>query len=133
MNLKIVTPEGSAYEGPVDFVSLPGAEGELGIYPHHTPLIVMLKAGAIHARTAANEQAMAIGHGFAEITGEAVTIMTESALKEADIDENAAEEAIRRARAALAHKMSDEEIAATEATLAKSMAQLHIKRRKRGA
>ena len=133
LTLKIVTPEGSAYSDEVNYVNLPGEEGELGVFPKHVPLMTRLKAGEVQVRKQGEELFLAIGEGFAEITGEQVSILTDSALTEAEIDEDAAEKAIARAKEALSQKLSAEEIATTEALISRSLAQIRLKRRRRGA
>ena len=133
LTLKIVTPEGSAYSDDVNYVTLPGAEGELGVFPKHVPLMTRLKAGEVQVRKEGEELFLAIGEGFAEITGEQVSILTDSALTEAEIDEDAAEKAIARAKEALTEKLSAEEIATTEALISRSLVQIRLKRRRRGA
>jgi F-type H+-transporting ATPase subunit epsilon len=130
--LKIVTPEGDAYSSEVNYVTLPGEEGELGIFPKHVPLMTRLKAGEVRVRKENEEIFLAIGEGFVEITGDQVAILTDSALTEAEIDEEAAEKAIARAKEALSQKLSSEEIATTEALISRSLAQLKLKRRRRG-
>ncbi|MBX7157404.1 MAG: ATP synthase F1 subunit epsilon [Verrucomicrobiae bacterium] len=132
LTLKIVTPEGNAYSDQVNYVTLPGQEGELGIFPKHVPLMTRLKAGEVHVRKENEEVYLAIGEGFAEITSEQVAILTDSALTEAEIDEDAVEKAIARAKEALSEKLSSEEIATTEALISRSLAQLKLKRRRRG-
>ena len=75
---------------------------------------------------------MAVGEGFVEVTGETVTVLTDMAIEEHAIDESAAEAAVKRAEEALKHgkNISDEEVASVEASLEKSLAQLHVKRRR---
>ena len=93
LKLEIVTPEAKVYSEEVDSVRLPGAEGELGIYPNHAPLMAQVKAGELIARKGGEESILAVGHGFVEITGDHVAILTDNAADSADIDEAAAEEA----------------------------------------
>src|SRR5215475_14133117 len=98
LRLEIVTPERKAFSGDVDMVELPGADGELGIYPAHVPLVTALTPGEVRIIESGKETDMVIGSGFAEITGDAVEILTESAEEESEIDEKASENAMDRAR-----------------------------------
>jgi F-type H+-transporting ATPase subunit epsilon len=131
LKLEIVTPEAKVYSEDVDMVSLPGTEGEMGIFPMHIPLMTQVAAGEICARKNGQDHYLAIGDGFAEITGDRVAILTDMAIKADDIDEARAEEARKRAEARLAEKLSDEESATVQASLINSLAQLKVKRRNR--
>lgn len=129
LKLEIVTPEAKTYSEDVEMVTLPGAEGEMGIYPNHVPLMSQLVAGEVVVRKDGQNYFLAIGEGFVQITGERVAVMTDMALKAENIDEAKAEEAKRRAEARLAEKLDDEESATVSAALAHSLAQLKVKRR----
>jgi len=132
LKLEIVTPEGRAYQDDVDMVVLPGSEGELGIYPAHVPLMTQLAPGEVRIFKDGKQTELVVGSGFAEITHTQVSVLTDSALEDESIDENVAEEAIRRAEAALKDKsLASDELAEAEAALARSLAQLRFKRRKR--
>jgi len=115
----------------VEYVSLPGADGEIGIFPNHVPLVTQLVAGELMLREIGGKtQYYAIAEGFAQILPDCVNVLTEVVTSENDIDEQAAQEAVERARAALEQRLSDEEIAAAEAALARATAQLRLKRRR---
>ncbi len=129
LKLEIVTPEGVAYSDDVDLVTLPGSEGEMGVYPQHVPLMTRLVPGELAVRQGAKEFFLAVGEGFVEITGDHVSVLTDMAVKADSIDEAKAEEARRRAEARLQEKISAEEVATVNAALAHSLAQLHVKRR----
>lgn len=129
LKLEIVTPDAKTYSEDVDMVTLPGIEGEMGIYPMHVPLMTQIVAGEIIVRKGGRDFFLAVGEGFAEITGERVAILTDMAIKAENIDEAKAEEARRRAEARLAEKIDDEEAAMVSASLAHSIAQLKVKRR----
>src|SRR5688572_25599388 len=129
LKLEIVTPEAKIYSEDVDMVTLPGVEGEMGIYPMHVPLMTQVMAGELVARKGGQDHLLAIGEGFVEITGDRVAVMTDMAIKAENIDENKAEEARKRAEARLSEKLGDEEIASVNAALAHSLAQLKVKRR----
>ena len=127
--LEIVTPDTKAYSEEVDMVTLPGVEGEMGIYPGHVPLLTELVPGEITVRKDGRDYFIAVGEGFVEITADRVAVMTDMALSAESIDEAKAEEARRRAEARLKEKLSDEEVATINASLARSLAQLRVKRR----
>ena len=131
LKLEIVTPEAKIYSEDVDMVTLPGIEGELGIYPMHVPLLTQVVAGELVARKAGKDHYLAVGEGFVEITGGRVAVMTDMAIRADDIDEAKAEEARKRAENRLAEKLGAEETASVQAALAHSLAQLHVKRRTR--
>src|SRR6266436_3165968 len=115
LKLEIVTPDARTYSEDVEMVTLPGAEGEMGIYPQHVPLMAQIVAGEV----------------FVQIMPDRVAIMTDMAIRSENIDEAKAEEARKRAEARLAEKLDDEEAAMVSAALAHSLAQLKVKRRQR--
>jgi F-type H+-transporting ATPase subunit epsilon len=129
LRLEIVTPDAKAYSEDVEMVTLPAAEGEMGIFPQHVPLMTQIVAGEIVARKDGRDYYLAVGEGFVEITGERVAIMTDMAIRAENIDEAKAEEARQRAEARLAERLDDAEAAMISATLAHSLAQLKVKRR----
>ncbi len=129
LKLEIVTPDAKVYSEDVDMVTLPGVEGEMGIFPMHVPLLTQLSAGEVSVRKGGQDFFLAVGEGFVEVTGERVSILTDMAIKAENIDEAKAEEARQRAEARLAEKLDDEEVATVKATLDHSLAQLKVKRR----
>ncbi len=131
LKLEIVTPEAVTFSENVEMVTLPGVEGEMGIYPQHVPLMTQIVPGEITVRRGGQEVLLAVGEGFVEITGESVSVLTDMAITADKIDEAKAEEARKRAEARLGEKISDEETAAVQAALANSLAQLNVKRRAR--
>jgi F-type H+-transporting ATPase subunit epsilon len=131
LKLEIVTPDAKVYSEDVDMVTLPGVEGEMGIFPMHVPLMTQLAAGEVSVRKGGQDFFLAVGEGFVEVTGERVSILTDMAIKAENIDEAKAEEARKRAEARLAEKIDEEEVAAVNASLAHSLAQLKVKRRGR--
>jgi F-type H+-transporting ATPase subunit epsilon len=131
LRLEIVTPEKTAYSEDVEMVTLPGSEGELGVYPNHVPLLTTLNPGELRVIKGGRETFLAIGEGFVEITASTVSVLTDMALEPAVIDESAAEAAVARAQAAMKQDLGAEEVAAVQASLQKALAQLHVKRRRR--
>ncbi len=131
LKLEIVTPEAKIFSDDVDMVTLTGVEGEMGIYPHHVPLMTQLVAGEIIARKGEDTIFLAVGDGFVQVTGDRVAILTDMAIRAENIDEARAEEARQRAEARLAEKITNEEAAHIQAALAHASIQLKIKRRRR--
>ena len=131
LKLEIVTPEAVTYSEDVDMVTLPGVEGEMGIFPMHVPLMSQIVPGEVSVRKNGQDYFLAVGEGFVEITGTRVAILTDMAVKAGDIDETKAEEARKRAEERMNEKLSDEEMANVSAALAHSLAQLKVKRRNR--
>jgi F-type H+-transporting ATPase subunit epsilon len=131
LTLEIVTPEAKIYSAEVESVVVPGVEGELGILPQHVPLMTKLLPGELRVSKGGEELRLAVGEGFVEVTPDKVSVLTDMAIKETDIDESAAEEAMRRAQEALSNQqMGSEELATVQAALQKSLAQLRVKRRR---
>ncbi|MGI8481879.1 MAG: ATP synthase F1 subunit epsilon [Chthoniobacterales bacterium] len=131
LRLEIVTPEATAYSQDVEMVTLPGTEGELGVYPNHVPLLTTLKPGELRVLQGGRESFLAVGEGFVEIKADAVSVLTDMALESSAIDEHLAEAAVARAREAMKEDHGAEEIATITASLQKALAQLHVKRRRR--
>jgi F-type H+-transporting ATPase subunit epsilon len=131
LQLEIVTPEAKTFSEEVDMVVLPGAEGELGILPLHVPLMTRLLPGEIRITQGQKQVELVVGNGFVEVMPDKVSILTDMAMSDTEIDEQAAEEAIKRAQTALQNKSLDaEEVAEIESALARSLAQLRFKRRR---
>ena len=131
LKLEIVTPEGRAYSDDVAMVVLPSIEGEIGVYPAHVPLMTQLSPGELRIIKDGKTTEFVVGTGFIEVTSDSVSVLTDSALGEEQIDENATEEAIKRAQAALRDKnLSSDDTAEVEASLARSLAQIRFKRRR---
>lgn len=131
LRLEIITPEGVVFSEAVDMVTLPGIEGEMGIFPQHVPLMTQVAPGEVIVRKGDEECSLAVGEGFVEITADRVAIMTDMAFNAADLDAAQMEEACKRATARLKERVSDEEAAAANAAMVKSIAQIQVKRRSR--
>ena len=131
LNLQIVTPEGLTYSHEVEIVVLRAPDGQIGILPHHIPLMTQMLRGEMMGRKEGQAQFLAVGEGLVEVTGDSVSILTDMAIEAENIDEAKAEEARQRAAARLREKISAEEVASVNASLARSLAQLHVKRRRR--
>jgi F-type H+-transporting ATPase subunit epsilon len=134
LQLDIVTPEKKVFSDNVDNVYLPGADGEIGVLPMHAGLVTALKPGELRYLHNGQVVTLAIGSGFAEITQTKVVVLTDMALGEAEIDEQSAEEAIKRAQEKLAvveHSMDAEEVAYLQGVISKSAAAIQFKRKHR--
>jgi F-type H+-transporting ATPase subunit epsilon len=129
LKLEIVTPEEKIYSEDVNMVTLPGTEGELGVYPNHVPVLTAIKPGELRIVKDGRETAMAVGEGFVEIKGDAVSLLTDMALQSEKIDISAAEAAVARAQAAMKEDTTPEQLVAIQASLQKALAQLHVRRR----
>ena len=131
LKLEIVTPVEIAYSADVERVTLPAVTGQIGIYPMHVPLLTRMVPGEMIVRKSGRDEFLAVGEGLVEVTSDRVTIATDMAIAVEKIDEALVEEARRRAEARLRDKISDEEVATVNASLARSLAQLHVKTRHR--
>jgi len=131
IKLEIVTPEAKTFSDDVDMVTLTGTEGEMGILPQHMPLMTQLVAGEIIAQKGKETIYICVGDGFVQVTGDRVAILTDMAINAENIDEARAEEALRRAEARLAEKITDEEAARVQAALMHASTQLKVKQRRR--
>jgi F-type H+-transporting ATPase subunit epsilon len=131
LRLEIVTPQAIAFSEDVNMVTLPAVEGQIGVYPQHVRLITQIVPGEIIVSKDGSDRFLAVGEGLVEITGDRVAIVTDMAIPTENIDEAKVEEARERAAARLREKISDEEVASVNASLARSLAQLQVKRRRR--
>jgi F-type H+-transporting ATPase subunit epsilon len=129
LQLEIVTPEATVYSEAVEMVTLPAVEGQMGVLPLHVRLVTQLVPGELIVRRGGHEDFLAIGEGLVDVTNDRVSIVTNMAVAIENIDEAAAEAARERAAARLKEKLSSEEVASVNASLARSLAQLHVKRR----
>jgi F-type H+-transporting ATPase subunit epsilon len=130
LRLEIITPEGTAYSEDVELVTMPGLAGEFGVYPEHVHLMTQMVPGEITVRKNGRDSYIASGGGLIEVTADRVSILTDLAIAADRIDEAKAEEARRRAEARLREKLSDEEVATVNASLARALAELKVKRRR---
>ncbi|MBK1831226.1 ATP synthase F1 subunit epsilon [Verrucomicrobiaceae bacterium R5-34] len=133
LHLDIVTPEKKIFSDTVQNVYLPSSEGEMGVLELHAALVTPLEPGELRYLKDGKEEVLAVGEGFVEVTQEKVIVLCDLALAGEDIDEAAVEKAMERAKEALenAEHEADVDIAALQAMIAKSTAQLKVKRRNR--
>jgi len=131
IHLEIVTPEKRAYDDDVDAVVLPGSEGELGILPHHAPLLSMLGAGELRIRKGGTEESFAIVGGFVQVRPDRIVVMAETADLAAEIDLERAEEARRDAERALeAGFVEPADIAQARAALQAALVRIRVAERR---
>jgi len=127
IRLDIVTAERSVYAEDVDMVIAPGVEGQLGILPHHAPLMTTLQAGELRVKKGGEEVSLAISGGFLEVRPDRVVVLADAAERAGEIDVARAEEAKRRAQELLAKKQAlgiDETRAA--ASLHRALARIKV-------
>lgn len=129
IKLEIATPEAIVYSGDVELVTLPAVQGQIGIYPQHVRLMTRMVPGEMIVHKNGHDEFMAVGDGLVEVTNERISIATNMAIAADKIDEAAAEEARERAAARLREKLSTEEVASVNASLARALAQIRVKRR----
>jgi len=129
--LEIVTPERLAYSDEVDSVQLPGSEGELGVLPHHAPLVSTLGAGELRLRKGGQEESFAIVGGFLQVLPDKVVVMAETADMASEIDLEKALEARRQAEATLEsgyHEGAD--LASARAALQQALIRIRVAERR---
>jgi F-type H+-transporting ATPase subunit epsilon len=132
IKLDIVTAERVVFSEDVDLVVAPGVEGQLGILPHHTPLMTMLQPGELRVRKGGEEFFLAISGGFLEVRPDRIIVLADAAERVEEIDVARAEEAKRRAQERLRQRTADLDVARTEAALRRAITRLEVVgRRKR--
>jgi len=131
IKLEIVTPEEKIFSDDVDMVTLTGTEGEMGILPQHMPLMTELVASEIIVQKGKENIYLAVGDGFVQVTGDRVAVLTDMAIDAEHINEAKAEEAMRRAKARLEEKVTEEDAARLQAAIVHATTQLKVKRRRR--
>ena len=126
MRIDVVSAEEAIYSGEAEFVVLPGIAGELGIYPRHTPLITQIKAGTVRIKVPgkAEEELVYVQGGFLEVQPDHVNVLSDTAIRAADLDEAKVLEAKRVAEEALRARSEKQDIASVEAELSALTAQL---------
>ncbi len=131
IQLEIVTPERLAYSDTVDSVVLPGSEGELGVLPHHAPLVSMLGVGELRIRKAGQEESFAIVGGFLQVRPDKVVVMAETADMASEIDLEKAQEARREAERAIESGFQEgADLAAARAQLQQALLRIRVAERR---
>jgi F-type H+-transporting ATPase subunit epsilon len=126
MQVDIVSAETSIFEGVAEFVALPGESGELGIYPHHIPLITRIKPGAVRVKVVgkAEEEFIFVAGGILEVQPNRVTVLADTAIRGGDLDEAKANDAKEKAKEAMANAKSDIDFAKAQSEFAIMAAQI---------
>src|SRR5215470_13935231 len=126
IHIDVVSAEEAIFSGEAEFVVLPGEAGELGIYPRHTPLITRIKPGAvrIHPAGGGQEELIFVLGGILEVQPQVITVLADTAIRGADLDEAKAAEALKAAEEARRNARDKQEVAAVEAEVASLSAQL---------
>jgi F-type H+-transporting ATPase subunit epsilon len=133
IHVDVVSAEESIFSGEAEFVVLPGEVGELGIYPQHTPLITRIRPGAVRITPAGGgeEHLIFVAGGILEVQPKVITVLADTAIRGADLDEAKANESLKRAEEARRSARDKQEIAAVESEVALLAAQLAAIRRLR--
>ena len=131
MRLEIITAEREVYSDDVDILVAPGTEGELGILPHHSPLMTALQPGELRLRKDGEDVYMAVSGGFMEVMDNKVTILADAAERSDEIDEARVQDAIRRAEERIQNRESDMDLERAVAALRRSQARLRVAQRRR--
>lgn len=126
IHVDVVSAEELIFSGEVEFVALPGEQGELGIYPRHTPLITRIKPGSVRMKIAgqAEEEVVFVQGGILEVQPNSVTVLADTAVRGKDLDEAKAQEALRVAQEAMTSGGTGLDYAHAQAELASALAQL---------
>ena len=131
MQLEIITAEQQMYSDEVELLVAPGIEGQLGILPHHAPLMTALQPGEILIRKNGEETFLAVTGGFMEVMGNKVTILADACERSEEIDEQRAQEAMERARERIGSQESDLQLELAMASLRHAQVRLNVVRRRR--
>jgi F-type H+-transporting ATPase subunit epsilon len=131
ITVDVVSAEEQIFSGEAEFVILPGVDGELGVYPRHTPLFTQIKPGAVRIKLpdVADEVLVFVQGGFLEVQPHKVTVLADTAIRAHDLDEVKALEAKKKAEEAMANKDSSTNMATAQAELSIAMAQLEAIRK----
>ena len=133
IHVDVVSAEESIFSGEARFVALPGEAGELGIYPRHTPLITRIKPGSVRIEKAdGSEEFVFVAGGLLEVQPDCVTVLSDTAVRGKDLDEEKANEAKQAAEDAVRNAKSDVDLARAQSELAIMAAQLAALRKYRG-
>lgn len=126
IKLDVVTADEMVYSDEVDMVGAPGVEGQLGILPHHAPLMTILEPGELWIRKGGVEVCLAISGGFLEVRPDRVIVLADAAERSEEIDQARAEEAMRRAQQRIRERPSDIDLARAEAALRRAIVRLDV-------
>jgi F-type H+-transporting ATPase subunit epsilon len=126
VHIDVVSAEESIFSGEAEFVAAPAQMGEVGIYPHHAPMITSIKPGALRIKLADKneEQLIYISGGILEVQPGVVTVLADTAIRGHDLDEAQANAAKKAAEEAMRNRTSDVDYAKAQAELAEAIAQI---------
>ena len=133
MRLEIITAEREVYSDDVDAVTAPGIEGQLGILPHHAPLMTALQPGELMIRKGGEESYLVVTGGFMEVLGNKVTVLADACEHSDEVDEARAQTAVDRARERLEHRDTDMQLERAMSSLRRAQVRLDVVRRRRPA
>ena len=131
MMLEIITAERQGYGEEVDMVIVPGIDGQLGILPHHAPLMTVLQPGEITIRKGGSDDYLAVTGGFLEVLGNRVSVLADAAERSDEIDEERAQEAMRRAQERITGQPAEMELGRAVASMRRAQMRLDLVRRRR--
>ena len=131
MRLEIVTAEREVYSDDVEAVNAPGVEGELGILPHHAPLMTGLQPGELMIRKDGRDEFLVVSGGFLEVMGNRVTILADACERSDEIDEQRAQEAMKRAQERMESRSADLDLEQAAIAFRRAETRLRIARRRR--
>jgi F-type H+-transporting ATPase subunit epsilon len=131
MLLEIITAERQVYSDEVDVVVAPGIEGQLGILPHHAPLMTVLQPGELMVRKDGVESYLVVTGGFMEVLANKVTILADAAENSDEIDEQRALAAVEQAQERIRNRQSDVQLDEALSTLKRAQARVGVARKRR--
>ena len=131
MRLEIITAEREVYSDDVDALGAPGIEGQLGILPHHAPLMTALQPGEMMIRKDGEESYLVVTGGFMEVLGNKVTILADACERSDEVDEERAQTAVNRARERMEHRESDLQLDQAVSSLRRAQVRLDVVHRRR--
>jgi F-type H+-transporting ATPase subunit epsilon len=131
IRVDIVTAERLVFSQDADIVMVPGVDGEMGILPHHEPIMTMIKPGEILIRKGTEEYSLAVSGGFLEVTPDRITILADAAERADEIDIARAEAAKKRAEEKLTNRTAETDSANAEASLRRALARIKVAEKRR--
>ena len=131
MRLEVITAESRVYDDEVEVLVAPGIDGELGILPHHAPLMTALQPGEVMIRKEGQDSYLVVSGGFLEVMANRVTILADACERSEEIDEQRAQEAMKRAEERLSSRSADLDLEKAVAAIRRAETRLRVARRRR--
>ena len=131
MRLDVITAEREVLSDEVDLVVAPGSQGELGILPSHSPLMTTLKEGELTIRKGGEDTYLAVTGGFLEVMDNVVTVLADACERSEEINEERAQEAVRRAQEQIDARPSDMDLERAMASMRRAQLRVRVARRRR--